>query len=89
MSVKIRLRRMGNNNRPFFRVTVADSRSPAKGRFIENIGWYDPVKTGDDNAKIDFERLDYWLDHGAEATVAANALIKRTRKAAATAPADA
>ncbi|MFP6907531.1 MAG: 30S ribosomal protein S16 [Verrucomicrobiota bacterium] len=76
MAVKIRLRRMGARNRPFFRVVVADSRSPNSGRIIESIGYYDPMRVmGDCVMKLD--RLDYWQGNGAIATGNVKALIKR------------
>ena len=65
MSTRIRLRRMGSNKRPFFRVVVADQRSPRDGRFIENIGKYHPL---DDPSviEIDQERALHWLRVGAQ-----------------------
>jgi small subunit ribosomal protein S16 len=76
MAVKIRLRRMGARNRPFFRVVVADSRSPNNGRIIESIGYYDPMRPmGDCVMKLD--RLEYWKGNGAIATGNVKALIKR------------
>ncbi len=74
--VKIRLRRMGARKRPFYRVVVADSRSPRDGRFIEAIGTYDP--TVDPPAvKINIERAEYWLKNGAQPTDIARALLKK------------
>jgi len=76
MAVKIRLRRMGARNRPFFRVVVADARSPNSGRIIESIGYYDPMRAmGDCVVKLD--RLEYWQGNGAIATGNVKALIKR------------
>lgn len=74
--VKIRLRRMGAKKKPFYRVVVADSRSPRDGRFIEIIGTYDP--TVDPPAvKINVERAEYWLKNGAQPTDIARALLKK------------
>ena len=77
MAVKIRLRRMGRKKRPFYRVIVADSRSPRNGRFIEEIGWYDPLKDpGEIN--IDEEKARKWLDTGAQPTDTARSLLKKS-----------
>lgn len=76
MSVKIRLRRMGANKRPFFRVVVTDSRNPVRGGFIESIGWYNPISpTGECRVKMD--RLEYWTGHGAQMSTNVKALVKR------------
>ncbi|MCL4521718.1 MAG: 30S ribosomal protein S16 [Firmicutes bacterium] len=74
--VKIRLRRMGAKKRPFYRVVVADSRSPRDGRFIEEIGYYDPTK---DPAvvKIDTEKATQWLLNGAQPTDTARSLLRQ------------
>ena len=73
--VKIRLMRMGATKRPFYRVVVADSRSPRDGRFIENIGKYHPL---DDPSiiEIDEDRALYWLGRGAQPTEQVQALLK-------------
>jgi small subunit ribosomal protein S16 len=67
MSVKIRMARGGAKNRPYFRIVVAESRSPRDGRFIERIGSYDPMLAKDDPKRvvIDVERAKHWLAHGA------------------------
>ncbi len=77
MATKIRLKRIGAKKNPAYRVVVADSRSPRDGRFIEEIGYYQPVA---DPAviKIDEERALYWLSTGAQATDTARALLKKT-----------
>ena len=77
MAVKIRLKRMGANKKPFYRVVVADSRSPRDGRFIEEIGYYNPIA---DPAiiKIDAERAQKWLSDGAQATETVRALLKKS-----------
>jgi len=64
MAVKIRLKRMGAKKAPFYRVVVADSRSPRDGKFIENIGTYNPIKTPSET-KIDEELALKWLNNGA------------------------
>ena len=76
MAVKIRLRRMGAKKAPFYRVVVADSRSPRDGRFIEEIGYYDPTK---DPAviKIDGEKAQKWIANGAQPTDTVKALLKK------------
>ncbi|MDI3298226.1 MAG: 30S ribosomal protein S16 [Bacillota bacterium] len=76
MAVKIRLRRMGARHRPFYRVVVADSRSPRDGRFIESIGYYDPT-TEPAVSKIDAEKAVAWLRKGAQPTETVRALFRR------------
>lgn len=68
MAVKIRLRRMGAKKAPFYRVVVADSRAPRDGRFIEEIGYYNPVAQPEAEVKIDSEKADKWLKNGAQPT---------------------
>ena len=75
MTTKIRLRRMGAKRAPFYRVVVADSRSPRDGRFIEEIGYYDPTKTPA-VVSIDEERALKWLADGAQVTDTAKALLR-------------
>ena len=67
MAVKIRLRRMGAKKAPFYRVVVADSRSPRDGRFIEEIGYYNPI-TEPAEIKIDEENATKWINNGAQPT---------------------
>ena len=76
MAVKIRLRRMGAKKAPFYRVVVADSRYPRDGRFIEELGYYDPTK---EPAVIDIkaERAKKWIEDGAQPTDTARALLKK------------
>ena len=76
MAVKIRLRRMGAKRAPFYRVVVADSRYPRDGRFIEEIGTYDPTK---DPAivNIDSEKAKMWISNGAQPTDTVKALLKK------------
>ena len=73
--VKIRLRRMGAKKAPFFRVVVADSRYPRDGRFIEEIGYYDPTKEPS-VVTIDKEKADKWLANGAQPTDTVKKLLK-------------
>ncbi len=70
MSTKIRLARAGRRNLPFYHIVIADSRSPRDGKFIENIGFYDPVQKDEANnrLKVKNERAEYWLSVGAEPT---------------------
>ncbi len=77
MAVKIRLRRMGAKKAPFYRVVVADSRYPRDGRFIEEIGYYDPMKNPAD-IKIDAEKAQKWLDNGAQPTDTVKTLLKKS-----------
>ncbi|QMU07740.1 30S ribosomal protein S16 [Levilactobacillus suantsaii] len=65
MSVKIRLKRMGSKKRPFYRIVVADSRSPRDGRFIENVGTYNPIVTPAE-VKLNEESIMNWLNNGAQ-----------------------
>ena len=75
MAVKIRLRRMGQKKAPFYRIIVADSRSPRDGRFIEEIGTYDP-NTDPSTFKINEEEAKKWLANGAQPTEVVNKLFK-------------
>ena len=89
MAVSIRLRREGAKNRPFYRVVVADKRSPRDGKFIEVIGNYDPRKTGE-NYELNLDRAEYWVKNGAQPSETVESIIKKARKktaAAAAAPA--
>jgi small subunit ribosomal protein S16 len=79
MAVSIRLRREGTINRPYYKVVVADQRSPRDGKFIEIIGNYDPKKVGT-NARIDLTRAEYWISKGAQPSDTVRSLIKKLRK---------
>lgn len=81
--VSIRLRREGTKNSPYYRVVVADQRSPRDGKFIEQVGVYDPRKAGD-NSKLAVDRLDYWISQGAQPSDTVRSLLKRAKKGAAT-----
>ena len=76
MAVKIRLARHGGKKKPFYRIVVADSESPRDGRFLENVGTYDPLY---DPAKINLktERIRYWMDQGALPTDTVQSLLKK------------
>ena len=74
--VKIRLRRMGAKKAPFYRIVVADSRCPRDGRFIEEIGTYDPMAEGE-NIKVDLERAKYWISTGAQPTETVRGLLTK------------
>ena len=84
MAVSIRLRREGTKNRPYYKVVVADKRSPRDGKFIETIGTYDPKKP-DHNSTLNIDRVEYWITKGAQPSDTVRSLIKTNRKATATA----
>ena len=79
--VRIRMRREGAKNSPYYRIVVADGRSPRDGKFIELIGTYDPKKQGE-NWKIDLDRAEYWIKNGAQPSETVASFIKKSRKAA-------
>ncbi len=76
MAVKIRLKRMGAKKAPFYRVVVADSRFPRDGRFIEEIGYYDPMKEPAE-VVIDNEKAKKWIANGAQPTDTVRSLLKK------------
>ena len=76
MAVKIRLKRLGSKKNPFYRVVVADERSPRDGRFIEEIGYYNPL-TNPVDIKIDAEKATKWLNNGAQPTDTVRSLLKK------------
>ena len=80
MAVAIRLRREGARNHPFYRIAVADQRSPRDGKFIELIGHYDPKQAGD-NYNINLTRAEYWLSVGARPSQTVQSFITKARKA--------
>jgi small subunit ribosomal protein S16 len=84
MAVKIRMRRVGAKNTPVFRIVVADGRSPRDGKFIEQLGTYQPLKKGD-NFTLNLDRAKYWLSKGAQPSETVATFIKKANKAAATA----
>jgi small subunit ribosomal protein S16 len=77
MAVKIRLKRMGAHKKPFYRVVVADSRSPRDGKFIEEIGYYNPL-TNPADVKIDGEKAKKWLSNGAQPTETVRSLFRKS-----------
>ena len=79
--VKIRLRREGTKDRPYYRLVVADGRARKDGRFIEIVGNYDPLKETD-NFKVDLEKVDSWIAKGAQPSDTVRSLIKKARAAA-------
>ncbi|MBP3379225.1 MAG: 30S ribosomal protein S16 [Clostridia bacterium] len=74
--VKIRLRRMGKKKSPFYRIVVADSRSPRDGRFIEEVGYYDPM-TNPATVKVEEEKVQKWLQNGAQPTETVKSLLTK------------
>jgi len=76
MSVKIRLRRAGKRNAPCHRVVVTDQRNPRDGRFIEQVGTYDPRHN---HETLELERVEYWLSCGAQPSETVQGMIKRAR----------
>src|SRR6476661_4631546 len=87
MAVSIRLRREGTTNRPYYKVVVADSRSPRDGKFIEIIGTYDPKKEGH-NSTLKMDRIEHWISKGAQPSETVRSLIKKNRKQASSAKAE-
>ena len=84
MAVSIRLRREGTKNSPYYKVVVADKRSPRDGKFIEIIGAYDPKKSGH-NSTLNIDRVEYWISKGAQPSDTVRSLIKKTKKRASSA----
>lgn len=80
--VKLRLSRFGTHKRPFYRLVATDSRNPRDGRFIEQLGYYDPLPEPK-VVKFDIERVDYWLSVGAQASETVQRLLKKARENAA------
>ena len=76
MAVKIRLRRMGAKKAPFYRIVVADSRYPRDGRFIDEVGYYNPL-TDPADLKVDTEKVQKWLSNGAQPTDTVKSLLKK------------
>jgi small subunit ribosomal protein S16 len=83
MAVSIRLRREGTKNSPYYKVVVADKRSPRDGKFIEIIGAYDPKKP-DHNSTLKIDRVEYWISKGAQPSDTVRSLIKQNKKATTT-----
>ena len=77
MAVKMRLKRMGAKKAPFYRVVVADSRSPRDGRFIDEVGYFNPL-TNPAEIKLDAEKAKKWISNGAQPTDTVKALLKKS-----------
>lgn len=81
--VTIRLSRGGSKKRPFYHITVADQRNPRDGRFIERVGFFNPVARGqEERLRVDLDRVAYWQGKGAQATDRVASLLKGAAKAA-------
>ena len=80
MAVRIRLKRVGARNTPVYRIVVADNRSPRDGKFIEELGTYEPLKRGD-NIKMNLERAKYWVGKGAQPSDTVASFIRRANRA--------
>lgn len=86
--VTIRLARGGAKKRPFYHVVVADSRCKRDGRYIERVGFFNPIASGkDERLRLNDDRVQYWLSQGAKTTERVHALIKESRKRSEAAPA--
>ncbi len=82
--VKIRLSRTGAKKRPFYHIVVTDSRNSRDGRYIERVGFFNPIATGgDERLRVDRERIEHWVSHGAQTSERVARLIKDAAKAAA------
>jgi small subunit ribosomal protein S16 len=79
LAVKIRLKRFGAKNRPQWRIVVSDTKMPRDGRFIEEIGFYNPLQK-EEKIEVKKQRLDYWLAQGARLSDSLRALLKRAEK---------
>jgi small subunit ribosomal protein S16 len=77
MALKIRLRQQGRTNRTSYRLVVADARSPRDGKYIENVGFYDPLLPKESDVKVDHERINFWIGQGAQLTERVVSLLKR------------
>ena len=81
--VVIRLSRSGAKRRPFYKITVADSRNARDGRFIERVGFYNPIASGQEEAlRLDLERVEYWIGKGAQPTDRVKQLVRQYRRQA-------
>ena len=81
--VTIRLARGGAKKRPFYHLTVTDSRSPRSGRYLERVGFFNPVaRGGEERLRVDFDRLNQWVGQGAQMSDRVASLIKEAQKAA-------
>lgn len=78
--VVIRLSRRGSKKRPFYHIVVADSKRAVQGKFLEKIGYYDPLVSGYQSLELELDRLDYWVGVGAQASDAVKSLTKKAKK---------
>jgi len=76
MAVKIRLRAQGCKNRPHYRIVAVDSRSPRDGKYLEALGWYNPLQKGDLKVALQDERIMHWMQEGAQMTERVTSLVK-------------
>lgn len=82
--VSIRLSRGGSKKRPFYHIVAADHRKPRDGRYIERLGFYNPLaKGGEETLRVDMDRINYWVSQGAQPSDRVNTLIKQASAAAA------
>lgn len=82
MALKIRLRQQGRTNRPFYRLVLTDVRSPRDGKYLEALGWYNPFETElEKSVSVNAERVQHWLNLGAELTESAEQLVVKTAPA--------
>src|SRR4051794_3526380 len=78
MALKIRLRQQGRNNRAFYRMVVTDCHAPRDGKYVESVGWYNPVEASlEKSLSLNEERIQHWLDQGAQLSERAEALVAR------------
>ncbi|MCB1181150.1 MAG: 30S ribosomal protein S16 [Chlamydiia bacterium] len=78
MALKIRMRKQGRTHGPFYRIVLTDSRNPRDGKYIENLGWYNPLgKTDEKPFKLDHDRIVYWLKQGAILSEKVESIVKR------------
>ncbi|PLK58529.1 30S ribosomal protein S16 [Candidatus Palibaumannia cicadellinicola] len=79
--VTIRLARGGAKKRPFYQIVVTDNHNPRDGRFIERVGFFNPLAAGQaQDVRLDMDRISYWINHGAKMSERVCALIKKTKK---------
>ncbi|HMO51172.1 MAG TPA: 30S ribosomal protein S16 [Kiritimatiellia bacterium] len=88
MSISIRLKKMGKKDQPFYRVVVSDTLKKHEGAYLENLGWYDPLASGD-NYLLKTDRIEYWMSQGARVSDTVTSLLRRNRKRLRNAPAEA
>ncbi len=77
MALVIRLRQMGRTNRQTYRLVLTDKRAPRDGKYLEMLGWYNPFEENEKNVLVKTERVQFWLDNGAELSPKAKSLVKR------------